>query len=87
MESLVLAVRLDRYREGRGAPNLPCVDDADVVRGALYRVVLQAGKGPGDLARAVVGAGMELIEMSSERCDLERVFFDLIGAGGTHQWA
>ncbi len=33
-----------------------------------------------DLARAIVEADLELLELAPERSDLERVFFDLIGA-------
>ena len=60
--------------------NLGCVAEASAVRENCFRVVLKPGRGPEDLAREVVQAGLGLRELTAERTDLERVFFDLIGA-------
>ncbi len=46
-----------------------------------FRVVLNPGCAPEELARQVVEAGLGLVELTTERSDLERIFFDLIGAG------
>ena len=59
---------------------LPCVAGVETLADALYRVRLAPGSAPEDLARAVVGAGMGLVELTAEQTDLERVFFDLVGA-------
>ena len=85
-ETLVWRIRLGPTASLALLADLPCVEEASLLRADLYRVVLQSGHGPGDLARAVVAAGMDLMELRSERSDLERVFFDLIGAE-EQQWS
>ncbi len=65
-----------------GFRTLPCVEEANGrVTGRIFTVVLEPGHDlatwPGTWS---VLAGMELLELTAERSDLERVFFDLIGA-------
>ena len=60
---------------------LPCVEAAIALGEGRYRMILTEGATSGDLARQIVGAGLELHELGPERPDLARVFFDLIGAG------
>ena len=59
---------------------LPCVQETLALGDDRFRVVLEPGHGPEDLARQAVEAGLGLRELTAERSDLERVFFDLIGA-------
>jgi ABC-2 type transport system ATP-binding protein len=59
---------------------LPCVREAVTLGEDRFRVVLEPGRGPEDLAREAVESGLGLRELTAERSDLERVFFDLIGA-------
>ena len=47
---------------------------------ARFRIRLAADAGAEQLAEALVGAGWGLLEMATERTDLERVFFRCIGA-------
>ncbi|HSO82785.1 AAA family ATPase, partial [Thiocapsa sp.] len=62
---------------------LPCVEAAIVIGEERFRVILTDGAESTDLARQILTAGFDLCELGPERPDLERVFFDLIGAGGT----
>ncbi len=59
---------------------LDCVAQAGTLKDDALRVTLKPDQGPEDLARQLVAAGMGLRELTAERSDLERVFFDLIGA-------
>jgi len=59
---------------------LGCVEEAVALGDFRCRVTLNEGADPADLAREIVGAGLGLRELTAERSDLERVFFDLIGA-------
>ncbi|QGU31942.1 ABC transporter ATP-binding protein [Thermochromatium tepidum] len=58
----------------------------DPVAGAIaigpnrFQVELREGSNSSDLARAILRSGLELFELVPERTDLERTFFDLIGA-------
>lgn len=60
--------------------SLTCVAEATALRDDGFRVLLHPARGPEDLAREIVEAGLGLRELTAERSDLERVFFDLIGA-------
>jgi ABC-2 type transport system ATP-binding protein len=60
---------------------LPCVESAVALGQGQHRVILTKGATSADLARQLLAAGLDLAELSPERPDLERVFFDLIGAG------
>ena len=62
---------------------LACVEAAIALDTDRFRVILTEGADSADLARQILAAGLELCELGPERPDLERVFFDLIGAGGT----
>jgi ABC-2 type transport system ATP-binding protein len=79
-ETLVWRVRLAPPATASDLADLAVVAEAEWVRADLYRVVLHPGSGPEDLARGMVNAGLGLTELTPERSDLERVFFDLIGA-------
>ncbi len=59
---------------------LPCVEEATALKEDRFRAILKPGHSPEDLARQAVEAGLGLKELVAERSDLERVFFDLIGA-------
>ena len=61
--------------------SLDCVAQVTHLGGDGFRCVLKPGLGPEELARQVVTAGLGLRALTAERSDLERVFFDLIGAG------
>jgi ABC-2 type transport system ATP-binding protein len=54
---------------------------ADGAGGGLFRIGLAAGATAEQLATAVVGAGWGLLELSPERTDVERLFFQAIGTG------
>ncbi|WP_296808366.1 ABC transporter ATP-binding protein [Thiocapsa sp.] len=62
---------------------LACVEAAVALGEDRFRVILTEGAESADLARQMLTAGLDLCELGPERPDLERVFFDLIGAGGT----
>jgi ABC-2 type transport system ATP-binding protein len=63
---------------------IPCVEAAIALDpGDRYRVILTAEASSADLARQVMQARMDLLELNPERPDLERLFFTLVGAGGT----
>ena len=55
-------------------------DGADEPTAARFQIRLAADVGPEHLAEALVGAGWGLMEMTTERTDLERLFFRCIGA-------
>jgi ABC-2 type transport system ATP-binding protein len=63
--------------------HLGCVEAAIALDSDRFRVILTEGAESADLARQILSAGLDLCELGPERPDLERVFFDLIGAGGT----
>jgi ABC-2 type transport system ATP-binding protein len=69
-----------------GATNAERLADLPHVAGALalgpagFQVDLKPEATSADLARAILRADLELLELTPERSDLERVFFDLIGA-------
>ncbi len=68
-----------------GAPRAPAPAWRPRSRSATtdIRVILTEEADSADLARQILPAGLGLRELVPERPDLERVFFDLIGAGGT----
>jgi ABC-2 type transport system ATP-binding protein len=66
---------------GEPLERLPCVEAAIALGEARYRVILTDGATSADLARQIHAAGLDLCELTPERPDLERVFFDLVGAG------
>ena len=59
---------------------LPQVAGAVALGPAGFQVDLNPEATSADLARAILRADLELLELVPERSDLERVFFDLIGA-------
>jgi len=80
-ETRVWRVRLAPPADAISLGSLACVEEARDLGDDRYRVVLRAGSSSEDLARAMVHTGLGLRELTAERSDLERVFFDLIGAG------
>lgn len=72
-----------------GAVNAERLTDLAHVRGAVaigaegFQIDLESGATSADLARAIIGADLDLLELIPERSDLERVFFDLIGVEET----
>ena len=79
-ETLVWRVRLSPPGGPGTLAGLPCVEEAAALRDERFRVVLRRGSTSSDLARQMIQAGLGLCELTAERSDLERVFFDLIGA-------
>jgi ABC-2 type transport system ATP-binding protein len=79
-DTLVWRVQVDAPMDVFALGALQCVEEARALRHDRYRVVLRPGCDSADLARQAVGAGLALRELNAERSDLERVFFDLIGA-------
>ncbi|WP_295432412.1 ABC transporter ATP-binding protein [uncultured Thiodictyon sp.] len=77
---LVWRLRLAPPADCAAVSALDCVAQASPLQEEYTRVVLKPDQGPEDLARQVVAAGLGLRELTAERSDLERVFFDLIGA-------
>jgi ABC-2 type transport system ATP-binding protein len=80
-ETRVWRVRLAPPRDAVSLAALGSVEEASALREDRYRVVLRPGASSEDLARDMAGAGLGLRELIAERSDLERVFFDLVGAG------
>jgi ABC-2 type transport system ATP-binding protein len=74
-----------RVRLG-GETHVMHLNDLAPVAGALatgpnqFQIDLRPEATSADLARAILLAGLELFELTPERSDLERTFFDLIGA-------
>lgn len=79
-ETLVWRLRMDAPGDAFALAALISVDEATALRDDRYRVVLKPGSTSADLVRDMVLAGLSLRELNAERSDLERVFFDLIGA-------
>jgi ABC-2 type transport system ATP-binding protein len=79
-ETLVWRVRLSPPGDPGTLAGLPSVEEAVDLGEERFRVVLRPGSTSSDLAREMVQAGLGLRELTAERSDLERVFFDLIGA-------
>lgn len=77
--TLLWRIRLTPPTDSVALAGLPCVEEAVGLGDGRFRVVLEPGHGPEDLARQAVEAGLALRELTAERSDLERVFFDLIG--------
>lgn len=80
-EARVWWVRLAPPRDALSLGALGPVEGASALGRDRFRVVLRPGVGPEDLVRAMVQAGLGLRELTAERSDLERIFFDLVGAG------
>jgi len=78
--TLVWRLRLAPPADGAALGALDCVAQASPLPEDAWRVALKPAQGPEDLARQVVTAGLGLRELTPERSDLERLFFDLIGA-------
>jgi len=60
---------------------LPGVAGAEPQDKGCFRITLDDGAGVAALARRLVDAGYRLAELTPERRDLERVFFDILGGG------
>ena len=73
-------VRLGTPTNAERLTDLAPVVGAVAIGVNVYRIDLEGGATSADLARAIVEAGLGLLELTPERSDLERVFFDLIGA-------
>lgn len=78
-DTLVWRLRLAPPGDSAALAALDCVAEASALREDRFRVILKSGRGPEDLTRRIVEAGLGLRELTAERTDLERVFFDLIG--------
>lgn len=73
-------IRLDGAASVGQLMDLPMVLGVVPIGADLFQVNLSDDSNSADLARALVAAGLGLLELVPERHDLERVFFDLIGA-------
>jgi gliding motility-associated transport system ATP-binding protein len=80
-ETRVWRVRLAAPAQTDAVASLGSVEEASALRQDLFRVVLRPGAASDQLAQDLVQAGLGLRELTAERSDLERVFFDLIGVG------
>jgi ABC-2 type transport system ATP-binding protein len=74
-------LRLAPPAEAGALAALSCVEEATALGGDGFHCLLKPGLGPEELVRQVVGAGLGLRALSAERSDLERVFFEVVGAG------
>ncbi|MGE5155803.1 MAG: ABC transporter ATP-binding protein [Bdellovibrio bacteriovorus] len=80
-ETRVWRVRMAPPRDAVSLGVLGSVEEANALGGDRFRVVLRPGNSSEDLVRDMASAGLGLRELNAERSDLERVFFDLVGAG------
>ncbi|WP_295452959.1 ABC transporter ATP-binding protein [uncultured Thiodictyon sp.] len=78
--ALIWRLRLSAPAHCASLAALACVAAATSLPDERIRVVLKPDAGPEELTRQLVAAGLGLQELTPERSDLERVFFDLIGA-------
>ena len=78
--TLLWRIRLAPPADYMVLSKLPCVHETVALQEDRFRVVLEPGHGPEDLSRQAVESGLGLRELTAERSDLERVFFDLVGA-------
>lgn len=81
--SNVWRVKIGGQMNAERLADLPPVAGAVAIGAEGFQIDLVEGAGSADLARAIVEDGLELLELVPERSDLERVFFDLIGAEET----
>ena len=72
-------LRLDKPPTIDSITGLPGVADALLLATDSFRVMLDPGESAATLATRVVEQGWGLIELATDRTDLERVFFDMIG--------
>ena len=72
-------VRLDRPPPPEQLLRLPAVATALAGEDGMLRINLTPGLPPSALARALVEAGWGLRELTPERTDLERVYFETLG--------
>jgi len=72
-------VRLERAPDPSALSALPGVAAVQHLDAETFRVTLRSGESVSALARRLVDAGWELAELTPERTDLERVFFDILG--------
>jgi ABC-2 type transport system ATP-binding protein len=80
-ETRVWRVRLALPADAEAMAGLDCAAEVSALRKDLFRVVLRVDARSEDLARQLLQAGLGLRELTAERSDLERVFFDLMGVG------
>ncbi|MBK1720060.1 ABC transporter ATP-binding protein [Thiocystis violacea] len=73
-------VKLRERTNAERLTDLPHVVGAVAIGTGGFRIDLDREGTSADLARAIVEADLGLLELTPERSDLERVFFDLIGA-------
>lgn len=59
--------------------NLPGVAAVEHLDAGAFRIALRHGESAAALARRLVDSGYRLVELTPERPDLERVFFDILG--------
>ncbi len=72
-------VRLERSPGLPALNALPQVAAAQHLGGGSLRVTLRPGETASDFARVLVNADWGLAELTPDRTDLERVFFDILG--------
>ena len=72
-------IRISAASDAAMLTALPPVLAAKPIGEDRYRIDLDPVATSADLVRAIVSAGLDLLEIGPERSDLERVFFDLVG--------
>jgi ABC-2 type transport system ATP-binding protein len=72
-------VRLERPPDLTALNALPGVAAAQRLGGEEFRMILRPGDSASVLAKRLVDSGWGLAELTPERTDLERVFFDILG--------
>jgi len=72
-------VRLERAPQLRALGALPEVAAAEPLAAGRFRISLHPGASLSFLAKRIVESGWGLTELTPDRTDLERVFFDILG--------
>jgi ABC-2 type transport system ATP-binding protein len=72
-------VRLERAPQLRALGALPEVAAAESLAADRFRISLHPGGSPSSLAKRILESGWGLMELTPDRTDLERIFFDILG--------
>ncbi len=75
----VWRVKIGRAVSAERLADLAHVRGAVAIGPESFQIDLETEATSADLARAIIGADLDLLELAPERSDLERVFFDIIG--------
>lgn len=81
--SSIWRVKIGGQTNAEQLADLPHATGAVAIGSEGFQIDLEGSATAADLARDIVHAGLDLLELTPERSDLERVFFDLIGVEET----